>query len=190
MDEVCAWCGGSGTRAPQTARRVRVVPTALGGSLAFHLPACSTCRASLRTRPVLALVGQIAYGLAWCAAAPETLAGDPLRAVRALARGEWPAARVTGPVFIDDGPEEIAALLRRERDLVAVYVRVGRACFRVDVEGAAEIWRAPAAVYCGSEADALGLQTGRAAASVARRVIPPGLAPPPEGRLRVSRQSG
>jgi hypothetical protein len=155
--------------------------------MAFHLPACPECRARLRTRPVLALVGQIAFGLAWCAAAPETLARDPLRALRALARGESPAARVTGPVFMDDGPEEVAALLRRERDLIAVYVRVGRACFRVDVEGEVEVWGGPVAVCCGSDADAFGLQRGPAAAAIARRVIPPGLAPPPEGRLRVIR---
>jgi hypothetical protein len=178
MDDVCAWCG-RGLEAPE---RTRVVPTALGGSLAFHLPACPPCRAVLRTRPVLALVGQIAYGLAWAAADPRALGADPLRPVRALARGESPAARVTGPVFVDDGPEEVAALLRPERDRVAVYVRVGRACFRVDLEDAPAAWRQPVAVCCGADADGLGLQTGAGAAALAGRVVPPGLAPPLAGR--------
>ena len=177
MDRECAWCGECGSRPG----RAPVVPTALGGTLAFHLPACASCRLALGARPVLALVGRVAYGLAWCAAPEGASPGVALRSLRALARGQTPSARVTGPIFDDEGEEEVAAVLHAEGGRLSVYVRLVRACFRVDADGDGTAWRHAAAVSCRRDAAGLGLQRGPAARLIARRVIPPGLAPPPGG---------
>jgi hypothetical protein len=105
--------------------------------------------------------------------------------VRALAQGRTPSARVTGPVFIDDGPEEVAAVLRSEGEGTAIYVRLARACFRVDLEGEELRWDGPVAVRCGPDADGLGLLRGAGAEALSPRVIPLGLAPPLRGRFGI-----